>query len=513
MKTPQLIWSTIVIISLSLLTSVHAQRVWQGDDKDGGDGLWSRNVDGVTNWLPNWWPTATTGQNQNALFLISGQLSASTANVSLATGFAAQTQRIGVGKGKSVVLTMANGSTLTTASWWQVGTADGTGVGSANLTIQTSGENNSEVVAGYFHIGSSNDTGGGNSLTFSGTNLSVKDSGTSLTVVGRVSNNNTLAVNGGADVERYSLAHGYAGTSLSGNSTLVTGNGSRLAITNLLQLGSFAEANQNSVRVSDHAVMEVSGSITVGNSTGSNAGGNYIEISDGGVVKSQGNLNVYHSSTNAHGRNYVRVQQGGALHLGADMLNSGLMQIESGASVVGRKIDGDPYQATVQVASGGIVEARGSGLSSSVDIEFLSGSTLRISLGEETIAGVLDLNNTINMQSGSRYEVKIYSDGQIDKINFVTGTLNLVGDVILDIVLDNYIPVIGESWSLFTGNTEALTGSGFDLSGLDGSKWDLAQFNQDGNWTITAIPEPRATLALFFGVLVLTIFVRKQRLN
>lgn len=499
------------MVLLSSFSSLQAQRIWQGDDKDGGDGLWSRNVDGTTNWLPNWWPTTTSGSNQ-AVFVITDELQAETANVSIATGFSALTPRLVTAKGKSVVLTMGNGSTLTTANWWQVGTGDGTGNGSASLTIRTTGTNSAEVTAGYFHIGSSNDTGGGNSLVFDGTNLVVHDYATSTTVVGRTSNNNSLVVSGGADVERYRVDHGYTGASLYGNYTSVTGPGSRLGVTTSVSIGAFADAYNNSARVSNGGVLEVNTALAIGNGTGSNDGGNYVEVSDGGVVKVDGTLGIYQSSSNAHGRNRLEVGNGGILHLGSSLQNNGLLQLHEGGSIVGQKIDGSAHNATLQVGSGGILETRGSGLDASVEVTLLSGATWRVAVEGENYAGVFDLVSTVNLESGSRYEVKIYSDGQIDQIHLDSGSLDLQGDVILALILDEYTPVEGQSWSLFTGNAGAVGGTGsFDVSGLDSSLWDMSAFNEAGNWTISAIPEPEVAAMVSALLLIMGSWVYRRK--
>lgn len=511
-SVPKLLSATIVIMLLFCISSLQAQRTWLGDDKDGGDGLWTRNVDGVTNWSPNWWPTGTQS-NQRAVFTITDELSAVTANVTIATNYDAVSNRLITAKGKNVTINFSNGATLNTASWWQVGTNEGIGTGSANLTIRTEGGNSAEVTAGYFHIGSSNDTGGGNSLVFEGTNLVVRDNGTSNTVVGRFSNNNSLVVSGGADVERYRVDHGYTGgDSLYGNYTSVTGSGSRLGVTTSVNIGALANAYNNSTRVSNGGLLEVNTSLAIGNSAGSNDGGNYVEISNGGVVKVEETLGIYQSSSNTHGRNRLEVGDGGTLHLGGSLLNHGLLQLHEGGSIVGQKIDGSAHNANLQVTSGGILETRGSGLDDSVETTLLSGATWRVAVEGEDYAGVFDLVSTMNLESGSRYEVKIYSDGQIDQVHLDGGELNLQGEVLLALILDGYTPVEGQSWSLFTGDVGAIGGAGaFDISGLDSSQWDLSAFNEVGNWTISAIPEPQAVAMVWALVLIMGGWVYRRK--
>lgn len=482
---PRLIRIGLPVLLLACCGSpLMAQKIWQVND-----GAWT---------VPGNWnggvPAGTTSANE-AVFQISTASPNAAIEVTLDNS-AHEAGAIRAGLGKSVTLEMADGASLTTGPWWRVGENIGDGSGSGHVTVNGPETGGATISAGFFHVGSSALTNGGNTLTFSG-NLTVTDNATSTSVIGRVSDNNTLTVSQGASVTRHALtiSPSNVGAGRINNGLVVDGTGSAMIIDGgALSVGNTAESRSNYVTVTNNGTVEVklSQALLIGATSG--FGGNHVTMSNGGTLITTGTTTILGFTDNSgdnDGDNRLNIQSGGTYSSSGTTNVTGLLQLAAGGALTGN--------ATVSLNPTGRFEAAGTGLADTVTTNINDG-TLAIGLTGAVAASELTLNSVVNFSGGATLELTLFSsaaDG-IDRVVFgVDGGFNLAGTVSLDLVLSGYVPVPGDSWTVFSGNTTGIGGVGqFDTSGLDPTVWNTNLFNEAGGWQLSVIPEP-STLALF----------------
>lgn len=179
---------------------------------------------------------------------------------------------------------------------------------------------------------------------------------------------------------------------------------------------------------------------------------------------------------------------------------------------------------TISLRERSFFEAEGSGLTATVNMTARfdpgheGGGTLLIGLRDapRSVASTLTLgNSTVNMGDQTNIEMSLFSGSSSDQINFLsTGTMSLTGTVHLNFTATNsYTPVLNDSWTLFTGNTANIVGSGtfaLDLPTLgSGLSWDQSDFNQAGGWQLSVVPEPATVLMLGLGAAFLIVRCRR----
>ncbi len=157
-------------------------------------------------------------------------------------------------------------------------------------------------------------------------------------------------------------------------------------------------------------------------------------------------------------------------------------------------------------ANGARFELEGDGRGASVHTRVYNNGVLAVGLGDpdtgaRTEAGKLTLSSTVQLDSGSILEISIFGSGNagIDQIDLNTSAatmLDIRTGALLNLKLNGYTPTLGESWTLFTGETSKIVGI-FNLSLIDPEVWDLSNFNEAGGWVIVSqIPEPSGVALL-----------------
>jgi len=545
--------SSLSLVGLTLLAvPLQAQKPWLGEDGLGGNGDWTT----PGNWQGGV-PTNTTANAQGSRFYLSETLTKATSVIKIKASEAALTRDIFVGLGKSMTFQLgANASLATgTLSYFGLGAtsipgATGTGASTTIFTGPASGS--ASLSLSMFYVGVDADYGG-HSLTFSG-NLIITDSSTSFSSVGTRATENSLTVSGGAQLTRYGLRIGSATGSMVGNTATVTGENSQIVVngggasnrgflvgniggtdynqsahenrmevragalfqvttgaggttTNSAIIGGGAKARSNSIRIADAgSVMELAGSSTlvIGDNTATNLGGNSVQIGSGGTLRSDGAITIYDYNTNGglnDGQNRITVESGGTLTSNSTLTTYGLLQLAEGGTLAGATLTGSTAALELTVGKKGRFELAGSGLGSAVTTTVNEDGTVAVGLEGATAASRLDLDSQINFLSGSTLELSLFAPGSADTIELKTnGAMLLTGDVTLTLTLENGLtPAAGDSWTLFSGNTSAITGE-FDLSQLDREIWDVSAFNQAGGWKLTVIPEPSTYAFLALGM-------------
>ncbi len=484
---------------LALTTPLQAQRLWEA-----GDGDWST----AGNWNSSA-PTSITGTANQARFLLSAESPNASVKVTIKENEAAFANLIDVGLGKTVTLEMEAGSSLTAGSLWGIGAAGGTGTGTGHLTIEGPESGIATVDAGYFYVGRTASSTGGNTMTLTGAGLRVTDRGTSVTTVGRFTNGDSLSILAGAKVERYafSLSHSNADGGRSGNTALISGTGSELAITgDILQIGVVSGSRSNGMTVESGGTLDVrSGKQTTIGHSGS-YGGNYLKIGSGGTVKTNAALGVSAFAANGgdnDGQNYLLIDNGGTLISSASVSVSGLMQVKSGGQVLAQTGAGDPAALAVTVNAGGRLEAEGDGMDNGVSLSISTEGVLAIGEQDKSAAGALELSGALSMASGSVLEMSFFHEGAdgADQIIFDFGSTFTIADG-AELHLrfaDDYTPIAGDVWTLFAGETSGISGN-LTLVGLDLEQWDVSGFNELGGWQVVAIPEGSTTAYLLVAL-------------
>lgn len=176
---------------------------------------------------------------------------------------------------------------------------------------------------------------------------------------------------------------------------------------------------------------------------------------------------------------------------------SGLLQMGSAALIT--RAAGES-SLKVEVRSGGRFEAAGAGLSSEALIDMQGGGTLAMGMTDQVTglrggAETFTLNADATFASNSYVEFSLFDNGADHIVIGETGSFSNLGTGAQLVLKLNggFAPTYGESWSLFTidENSAGITGN-FNFSQIDQNLWDLSNFNEAGNWTVMAIPEPSA---------------------
>lgn len=490
------------------ITPLQAQSLWVT-----GDGTWTENA----NWSVGA-PTGKTGTNNQARFQVSTQSPAASVTIIIGDNVAAQASLIDVGLGKTVRLEMGEGSSLSTGALWGVGADVGTGSGAGHLTIAGPTSGAALVDSGFFYVGRSDASMGGNSMTLTGSGLRMTDSGTSSSAIGRYTNNNSLHILAGAELQRHSLllAHANADGGRSGNTVEVSGAGSRLEITGgAFQIGAAAASRSNAATVAAGGTIEIRSGLgtTVGHS--GSYGGNLLAIGSGGTFQTNGTLVVQSYVLNGgdnDGENKLSIASGGALVSSSTISILGLLQMESGGEIRAENLNGTAATATITVEGTGRFEAAGTGLGDSVQLIFKGGAAISVGNKGDTEARSLSLNGTTTMESTSVMELSIFNDGTYDQIILGNASaLTLNTGVIFRLEEQSGLNLAyGTVIDVFLGKLSAINGS-FDLSEIDQNRWDISNFNAAGDWQLTAIPEPQVGLMLLVGGGLLGLIRRKIR--
>jgi len=548
---------------LVLLGSAGAQTVWLGSTGNGGNGTFST----ASHWSP---ATVPSGGSTTAQFYITGTLTAPTATVSVTGNRAYGITEIGLGK--SVTFSLDNSSALIrTRPQILVGTdiSGQTGSGAAALTFQSTHDSVRTATLGQLIVGDFDGVSGNSvtltSATLTSATLAVLNDTTNSShdLIGyRVnSGTNQMTISAGADVERYGVDVA-ANQSYFGNTLTVTGASSSLTTvgttaesrlnigsnafsagtpeaayvgaarnnqlliqaggsvySNGLTIGDAENARSNLALISGtDSVLELMGGTSLQIGAANGLGGNSMQISSGGLVRTEGTSTISTFLLNDgfnDGTNRLTVAAGGSFHSSGNLNNSGLLQLTTGGAIEGKDLNGDDASLDLAVLGGGRFEAEGSGLATTVVTSVASSATLAVGITDPVTQlrsgpAVFDLNSEINFASGSIFEIAIFSSTLIDQVNFgLDGEFNLNGNAVLRLNLIGYTPADGDSWTVFTGNTNGIGGIGsFDLSELDPSIWDTSLFNEGGGWQLSintaVIPEPSTSaLGLAFGLAVL----------
>jgi len=416
----------------------------------------------------------------------------------------------------------------------------------------------------HFVVGSNSATSNGNLLKFTG-EIAINSGGTGQSRVGRFANDNQLIIEQGAKLTVGILQVGYAGddgvAGTKNNHVLVEGPDSSLTINGVssnrgLRIGSLGDKaadynagmSGNIVTIRDGASLIISGAInyisigntknahsnalvidgkapggqastvtldhlggnavTIGDADGANRGGNYLEVKNGGRLTSTGLgnfiVNGYNHEGTNDGRNRLTIASDGALLLAGNLtISGGLLQLDSSGTLTAKAITID---------QGGRFEAAGGGLDAegSEGTRILAGSTLAVGSASGTAADTLKLGSKISLEKEALLELTLSPVPATGQIEILAGGAFIIDpDAIFKLLLtDDYTPSAGDSWQLFSGETQNITGrfslSLADLPTLsDGLYWTFENFNESGGWTVDVIPEPRPAIFLMLGSLML----------
>jgi len=183
-------------------------------------------------------------------------------------------------------------------------------------------------------------------------------------------------------------------------------------------------------------------------------------------------------------------------------VGSGLLQMGSAAQITrGAGAAG----LEVEVRNGGRFEAAGAGLSSEALIDVQGGGTLAVGVTDQVTglrggAEIFTLSADATFAANSYVEFSLFGSGAEGADHIVIGETGSfknpdagAGAQLVLKLNGGFAPAYGESWSLFTvdENSAGITGD-FNFSQIDQNLWDLSNFNEAGNWTVMAIPEPSA---------------------
>lgn len=525
-----------------------AQVIWQGADGTGGDGAWG----GSTNWVGGSVPTIAG----DARFQVDATRTAASADIAVSGTQTSKSLQFGVGK--QVTLELAAGASLTAnTAASTIGGAYGTGTGAASVLFQGPESGVASMSLSRF------DVVRGSSLTFSGTNLTVTTDGDSslgrdevalgggntlnilsgakasmsTLTVGRGTSSNELAVSGVGSSLNVSGAFGVGASRANSTLNVVkVQDGASLSISGVSTVGGTAGSHSNSVAVSGSGSEMIVGELRVGDNGGLNAGGNNLQVGNGGVVRlgTHAYVNSHSSPSSEYGSNRIRVNSGGTLTSAASLTvrDKALLQLASGGAIEGRTTAGAASSITVNILSGGRFEAAGSGLGAvgtTAITNVSSGGTFAVGLSDSSTASTLTLSNTaskLNLAAGSILEFGLYGDGLNDQMAFTANSiLSVAGSMTVQLTLEGYAVVEGDSWVLFDGLTTArfsngstsavnLAASSFILPTLSGGlSWDTTRFNVDDGWVIAVVPEPSAVMLLGGAALIFLGARRLRRLK
>ncbi len=521
--------SILVFGSLACSGLAQTQNNWAGGNGEGLD--W--NLDG--NWSKEAIPVDPTYFAQF--------LSGVNAEINVADGSNTARMTLDGNTSLELILAEATGinSTFTMGGLLRVGN---TNAGAAHLTFSGPGS----IAGSTFQVGSNSSTPGGNSLTFTGGVTYTSSRNNSASVVGRLGHNNHLLIEDAAQVQIAILHIGNDG-GVANNHATITDEGTVLTVDDAggnrgIRLGigtgtNYTDAHQkNYVEVKDGAkvivtstggnssnliyigtgayshnnyfTIEGAGSIlelgkgsatgggtgiTIGNTAGTSLGGNYMEVKDGGKVQSQsghtGNISIHgHLQTGQNdGANRFTIGPDGSVELGGSFsVTGGMLQLSSSGKLTAQGVN---------VSNGGRFEAAGSDLATTTGTRIQTGSTLAIGLGGATSASLLTLKSAVAMEAGSTLELGLFGDGTMSGIMLEeSGSFSISSTATIRLVLsEDYTPVAGSQWTVFTGEVGNITGE-FNLAlatlpMLGGDlEWDLTRFNENGGWQVAVIPEP-----------------------
>ncbi len=497
--------------------SAHAANVnWRGTASTGGDGIWSAGSFS-TGILPD--PADTIRYYRN------GTYTSATANIEINTSAIATTHLIGLGK--TVNFTFQSGAvfggTIGLGYTSEVITgATGTGPSHLSMTSEagTGALNLARLVLGYGTVGTP--TANGHTATLTGEHFDLSITGASANSVGGYSNSNLLRVQQGAKVNVVDSGIAIGNTNYHGNRLEVDGAGTQLSVartattSSVLTVGAYNGAYNSHAIFTNGATVTLSHIASVDQNNGvligwaSSHGNNFLEVSDGAKLTLNARTAIADFTTNPNNalKNRMSILSGGEVTVGASRLieNSGLLQLDK-SSILGGT-------GGVRVQANGRFEAEGSGLAATVATTVQSGGTLAVGLDGQSEGELLTLNNTVTMAAGSTLEISLFGDGDVDQIHLAAGSgLNLTGNVTFSLVLEGgYVPELAKSWTIFTGNTDLIAGTGtFTLSGFDSPLWDLSAFNEEGGWELRTVPEPGTVGLLLLGAAVGAIVRFKRR--
>ncbi len=486
-------------------------------DWSAADDVW----DNPANWSPQSLPTSATV----ARFRLFPSSPQDEIHISIGSGSdkTAIARAIQVWFGKKVTLNLHAGASLTaTQEFWRIGYSDQV-IGSevSALTILGPSTGTATVAAGMIQLGASTGStpanAGGHRITFSGAGLSISDTQTDTSVIGRFGDANLLQVLDGAHLSRHrlSISHHTEGAGKRDNRLEVIGRNSRLNITTSLSIGNGNATRSNSVEISntaaetaaDHAILRTN-TLEVGAS--GNFGGNTLTVRQGGElhVETTSAINAYASNSGDHnGANIISIKSGGAFYSGGAVSVYGTLKLADGSTFGGRDFATEqPKAISLYVYPSGRLEASGQSIDGAVTIELFN-SVLAVGItpenGSRTSGETLQLHSTIKTHHslGAELELSWFDAHQFDRINFSPESSLEGGVVRLRLqTLGASTPTAGTIWTPFTGHTSAIKAA-FDLSLIDETRWDLSRFNAADGWEIVAVPEP--TTVSLAGLLLL----------
>ncbi|MEI8309176.1 MAG: PEP-CTERM sorting domain-containing protein, partial [Verrucomicrobiota bacterium] len=225
--------------------------------------------------------------------------------------------------------------------------------------------------------------------------------------------------------------------------------------------------------------------------------------------------------------NYVKVDAGGTLTSSntLNVKNNGLLQLAATGAIEGRTPAGGASTATIAVASGGRFEAAGTGLgdANTVLTTVSSGGSFAVGLGGRASASTLTLSNTaskLTLNTGSTLEIGLFGATSSDQLNFTTTNILTVGTgVNFKLTLQGYVPVTGNSWTIFTGSNGFSTGSAANLAAATfvepslsvGLSWDTTKFNQANGWVVSVAGVPEPSTVILFGLSLSALWIARRR--
>ena len=545
-----------IFTGFALLTHLQAAPVATLWNVENGDWLTP------TNWS-NGLPGDLSPDTSQAVFNVTAD---SPAQSDVTLGSAATFDFLGVGFGKTVNLSLGDGAYLSGKSI-QVGRfVSGATVQAAHWNIYGPATGQATIAwSSFLQIGGS-PTGSGATVTFSGANLNILDSGSNVTV-GRQGNGHTLTIQNGAKYSgKGAIVSGTTAISSGvGNNhkLIVTGAGSEMTLSGLsgststlgLIVGSRPLTGSNSsnvqsgntVEVSDGGKLSVIGdnpdatvSVLVGAATyrvnnsiqvtGANSlleitgnvkttigldnlssYNNRLSVSDGGTIRMEGQLIIQNgASTAANRRNILDIGDGGTLLTSGTIISEGgLVRLHENGSLRGESLLGAPQAVTLSINRTGRFEATGSGLGQTVSVQIGDGTNeavLAMGGAGRTSASTLVIDSAMTLNEHSALEVSIFGSNAMDAIQLgENSSFSLDDNVKLSILLSGYTLQLGDSYQLFTGESGHVVGSFASIvqpTLENGLSWDWSNFNEAGNWTFTVVPEPSSLWLLIGGLVV-----------
>lgn len=520
------------------------------------DSLWntgSGNWADAGNWTGGLPGNAGAGNTSRVFFdPVTGQPATYTVTVDGSTVI----DYMAVAQGRNVTLQMQAGASLSNMGAMIVGRVATGASGPSSLSVTGPASGSATFDVSILQVGGKSDSSG-DSLTFSGPNLTV--SGGSITVgrqgnnhsltfrdgvkadfnvvnvsanadanVSGVGNNDKLYVTGagteltvhantvnGLNVGPRSLANHSGSKAPTGNAVLVSNGGTMRVIgehattTSAVWIGGAIYRSNNSVQVTGaNSLFEVSGntSIIIGTANDTSYS-NHISVSQGGTIRSDAATTISNGpSTALNRRNHLTIGNGGSFYTSKAIDNNGgLVRLSSGGVLQGETVSGEARDITLNINGTGRFEASGDGLANNVTVNIGSGTgtdaaTLAIGDSGHLQAANLTLRSTVNMKANSVLEVSFYGDGAIDSITMDAGGLFSIGsNVTLSLGLSNYTLKAGDSFQLFTGLGENVLGSFASIltpTLASDLEFDWSQFNAEGDWRFTVIPEPSSLVLL-----------------